>query len=365
MLTDEAIPVTAFYFNNALYEYVRAPFGHICAMNAFCCLMALLCSGYAPRSYYADDLMITTPVSNKTRTEIYDLHLEHIDGMLIRIINANLKLVAHKCQWAYDASQPMEWLGFTLENNLLRPQESKVKAIKEFPTPTTAKQVISFVSLASFYRRFIKDFAKIAKPMHDAAKKEPFEWTEIAQKAFEELKEAMCSDTVLRMPRQGEVFQLYTDVCGNPVHIFSNCRAWTFLKVQSGVSGKISRLALLVAEYDITVSFVQGIKSKAADGLSRAYDTGLIKCDDQVSNRHPALEYLGAPPIRGGSMKLENYLEECGRYIQQEWPKILEEYQNENDKKTNINNVRIRANDEISYVQKITEATTHLHGKEN
>jgi len=359
MLTDEAIPVTAFYFNNALYEYVRAPFGHVCAMNAFCCLMALLCSGYEPSSYYADDLMITTPVNTtKSRSEIYDLHLRHIDGMLERIIDANLKLVAHKCQWAYDASQPMEWLGFTLENNLLKPQEAKVKSIKEFPVPSTAKQVISFVSLASFYRRFIKDFAKIAKPMHDVAKAEPFKWNEEAQKAFEALKEAMCSDTVLRMPRQGEVFQLYTDashiaigavlcqvdpidkkshpcaygsrkfndqelklstpckellaivyalnlwsfyICGNPVHIFSDCRAWTFLKVQSGVSGKISRLALLVAEYDITVSFVQGVKNKAADGLSRAHDTGLIKCDDQVTNKHPALEYLGA---KGPMIKL-------------------------------------------------------------
>ncbi len=105
----------------------------------------------------------------------------------------------------------MEWLGFTLENNLLKPQESKVKSIKEFPVPITAKQVISFVSLASFYRRFIKDFARIAKPMHDVAKTDPFEWTDKAQEAFEALKEAMCSDTVLRMPRQGETFQLYTD----------------------------------------------------------------------------------------------------------------------------------------------------------
>ena len=419
MLTDEAIPVTAFYFNNALYEYVRAPFGHVCAMNAFCCLMALLCSGYQPSSYYADDLMITTPVDiKKTRGNIYDLHLEHIDGMLERIIDANLKLVAHKCQWAYDASQPMEWLGFTLENNLLKPQESKVKAIKEFPIPITAKQVISFVSLASFYRRFIKDFARIAKPMHDVAKLEPFEWTEKAQEAFEALKEAMCSDTVLRMPRQGEVFQLYTDashiaigavlcqidpvdkkshpcaygsrkfndqelklstpckellaivyalnlwsfyICGNPVHIFSDCRAWTFLKVQSGVSGKISRLALLVAEYDITVSFVQGVKNKAADGLSRAYDTGLTKCDDQVSNRHPALEYLGAPPMKEGSMKLDSYLEVCENYIQQEWPKLLEQYKENNDEKTDLENVKNKINNETNYVHRLVEATTHLH----
>ena len=47
--------------------------------------------------------------------------------------------------------------------------------------------------------------------MHDVAKTDPFEWTDKAQEAFEALKEAMCSDTVLRMPRQGETFQLYTD----------------------------------------------------------------------------------------------------------------------------------------------------------
>ncbi len=62
--------------------------------------------------------------------------------------------------WAYDASKPMDWLGFTMENNLLKPQESKVKAIKEYPVPTTAKQVISFVATASFYQRFIKKYMK-------------------------------------------------------------------------------------------------------------------------------------------------------------------------------------------------------------
>jgi hypothetical protein len=117
----------------------------------------------------------------------------------------------------------------------------------------------------------------------------------------------------------------------------------------------------LVAEYDITVSFVQGVKIKAADGLSRAYDTGLTKCDDQVSNRHPALERLGAPPIKNGSMKLDNYLEECENYIQQEWPKILEQYKKENDEKTDLENVSHKINNETTYIHRVTEATTHLH----
>ena len=166
VLTEESIPVTAFYFNNVLFEYVRVPFGHVCAMNAFCCLMALLCVGYEPSSYYADDLMITTKADYQLcRDQLYDLHLEHIRGMLERIVEAGLKLVAHKCQWCYSADRPMEWLGFTMENNLLKPQESKVKAMKEFPVPTSGKQVISFVSTASFYRRFIKGFAKEVQPL--------------------------------------------------------------------------------------------------------------------------------------------------------------------------------------------------------
>ena len=65
VLTPESIPVTAFYFNNVLFEYVRVPFGHVCAMNAFCCLMALLCVEYEPASYYADDLMITTKTNHE------------------------------------------------------------------------------------------------------------------------------------------------------------------------------------------------------------------------------------------------------------------------------------------------------------
>ena len=389
VLTEESIPVTAFYFNNVLFEYVRVPFGHVCAMNAFCCLMALLCVGYDSSSYYADDLMLTTKADHaKTSDQLFDLHLEHISGMLARIIDAGLKLVAHKCMWGYDASRPMDWLGFTMENNLLKPQESKVKAIKEFPVPTTAKQVISFVATASFYRRFIKSFAKIAQPMYTVANAEPFIWTTAAQKSFEELKEIMCSDLVLRLPRQGEPFQMYSDasagaigvvlcqidpidkkshpcaygsrkfnecelklsipckellaivyglnlwsfyICGNPIQVFSDCRAWTFLNKQSGASGKISRLALLISEFDISISYVKGTQNKAADGLSRAYDDGLVKYDDQITARHPALNKLQAPELPPGEiMKLGEYLTKCDDFLVDHWPKILKEYEDEN-----------------------------------
>jgi len=414
LLNEESIPVTAFYFNNVLYEYVRVPFGHVCAMNIFCCLMALLCQGYDASSYYADDLMITTKTDpHLNEDQIFDLHLEHIDGMLKRIIDAGLKLVAHKCQWCYDAAKPMEWLGFTLENNLLKPQESKVKVIKEYPVPVSAKQAISFVSLASFYRRFVKSFAKIAKPIYEAANAEVFAWTEAADIAFNELKRIMCSEPVLRMPRQGEPFHMYSDashgalgvvlcqkdpidghlhpcaygsrkfndaelklstpckellaivyglnlwsfyICGNPIYIYSDCRAWTFLKVQTGVSGKISRLALLVSEYDITVSFVQGVKNKAADGLSRAFDTGEVLCDDQATARHPALEHLHAPELSDGqTMRLNDYLDVCDGYLKEHWPRVLKDYESKQGK---VDTSQIK---EANHVDKTIHEASILH----
>ena len=441
VLTEESIPVTAFYFNNVLFEYVRVPFGHVCAMNAFCCLMALLCIGYDPASYYADDLMITTKTDvHKNQDQLFDQHLEHVEGMLQRIIDAGLKLVAHKCQWGYDANKPMEWLGFTMENNLLKPQESKVKAMKEFPTPTTSKQVISFIATASFYRRFIKGFAKIVQPMFNVAYAEHFKWTQDAQDAFEEVKDIMCSDLVLRLPRQGEPFQIYSDasagalgvvlcqidpvdkkshpcaygsrkfnagelklsipckellaivyglnlwsyyICGNPIQVFSDCRAWTFLKMQSGVSGKVSRLALLVSEYDISISFLKGTLNKAADGLSRAHDDGLTKYDDLITARHPALELLQAPELPEGEvLKLSDYLVKCDDYLTDHWPKVLKQYEEKklslgedpdlenlnqklNQAQQKLNNLEKDALKEAEYVNQVIHEAAILHFDRN
>ncbi len=153
VLSKESLPVNAFYFNKVLFEYVRVPFGHVCALNAFCGLMGFLCVGYEPSSYYAEDLIITNKANHQlSKDQLFNLHLEHIQGMLQRIVDTGLKLVAHNCQWCYGSDKPMEWLGFTMENNLLKPQESKCKAMRDCPVPTSGKQVLAFISTASFYR---------------------------------------------------------------------------------------------------------------------------------------------------------------------------------------------------------------------
>ena len=402
VLDEESIPVTAFYVGNVLYEHVRLPFGHVVAMQNYCSLMAILCHNYPSACYYADDLVVVTMDDpTKPQDELFRQHIIDIEGMLERIIDANLKLSAHKCQWAYDSSRPMDWLGFTLANNLLRPLEAKIEAVQKIPRPTSARQALSFVSLASFYRRFISNFARIAQPLYEVGKldkKEPFLWTDAAEAAFETLKDALCStDAVLRLPRMGEPYYIYTDaswgslgcvlcqidpkdgklhpcaygsrkfnnteinystplkeflailyslnlwvayVDGCKVVILSDCKAWTFLKAQSVNSHKVSRHAVQIQEYDIEIKYVAGKKNKAADGLSRMYDTGEVKFDNVLANKDPLFELLGAPQLHENQqVTKEVYLELCQVYLDTVWPKLVEKY-NERRRELNLGQVQ-------------------------
>ena len=79
----------------------------------------------------------------------------------------------------------------------------KLKGIKDWPTPTTVKEVRSFLGFGNFYRKFIHKYSEIAKPLNDLLKKDkPFNWTEECQKALENLKNRFTAEPVLRMPDQ-------------------------------------------------------------------------------------------------------------------------------------------------------------------
>ena len=76
----------------------------------------------------------------------------------------------------------------------------KVAAVRDWPTPKNLKEVRGFIGFANFYRRFIKDFAKLARPLHNLTKKEvPFHWDQEQQKAFDDLKTAFTTAPILRL----------------------------------------------------------------------------------------------------------------------------------------------------------------------
>ena len=84
--------------------------------------------------------------------------------------------------------------------------------MKNFPIPTSPTEVKSFLGLCSYYRRYVKNFADIARPLHKASEsKSPFQWTPEAQSAFEALKQKLVSTPILALPSMKEPFILYTD----------------------------------------------------------------------------------------------------------------------------------------------------------
>ena len=90
--------------------------------------------------------------------------------------------------------------------------ESKIAAVVNWPVPTSQTEVKSFLGLAGYYRRFIQDFSKIAIPLTQLTRKDlPFEWSEQCTKAFETLKEKLTTAPVLTIPKEGELFKVYTD----------------------------------------------------------------------------------------------------------------------------------------------------------
>ena len=87
----------------------------------------------------------------------------------------------------------------------------KVKAITEWPVPTTKKELQQFLGFVNFYRRFVKGFAKIAKPLTKLTGNNEWKWTELKQVAFEELKEEITSERTLVIPKLGKPFRMETD----------------------------------------------------------------------------------------------------------------------------------------------------------
>jgi hypothetical protein len=93
--------------------------------------------------------------------------------------------------------------------------EAKVAAIKEWPTPKTISQVRSFHGLASFYRRFVKDFSTIAAPLNELTKKGVvFKWGEPQENAFQELKKRLTEELLLMLPDFTRTFEVECDASG-------------------------------------------------------------------------------------------------------------------------------------------------------
>jgi len=203
-VAEESKPRTAFTCHMGLFQYRRMPFGLTNAPATFQRLMSRLFAGKEWNFVfiYLDDLLIVS----KSITE----HVEHIERVLRRLGEANLRLKPQKCKFA---QQEVEYLGHTLTSEGVRPNDSKTRAVKEFPRPTTVKEVKSFLGLVNYYRRHLKNLAIIARPLTALTRKGlvKLDWTTECEEAFQEVKRMLCTAPMLRPPDMAKEFFLSTD----------------------------------------------------------------------------------------------------------------------------------------------------------
>ena len=110
----------------------------------------------------------------------------------------------------------IQYVGHVIEFNSIRRMEEKLVCICKWPRPETVFDVRSFLGLCGFYRRYIRNFARIAAPLHNLTaggvkKKQLVKWFPIQEVAFQQLKEALTSAPVLLMPHVLKRFVMETD----------------------------------------------------------------------------------------------------------------------------------------------------------
>jgi hypothetical protein len=202
-LTEEARQKTAFTTRNGLFLWNVMPYGLCNAPSTFERLMETVLRGLQWKQclVYLDDVVVFA----RNEAEM----LERLDTVFGRLMSAGLKLKPRKCSLF---ARETEYLGHVVSANGIHVNPNKVSAVKEWPVPQSKTEVRSFLGTASYYRRFVQDFATIAAPLHAvAAPKTEWEWGEKQQRAFDELKEALCTAPVLAFPVPDAPYILDTD----------------------------------------------------------------------------------------------------------------------------------------------------------
>ena len=199
-------PKTAFTTELGQFQFVVMPFGLKTAGACFSRMMRALLIPLKLEEVdnFMDDMLVGT--------ETKERHIEILRLVLSRLREAILSARPSKCYFGF---RQLEYLGHMVGNGKMIPLERVMEKIRQVEPPTTKKQVKSFLGLVGFYRRFIPHFAEIALPLTDltkgGTKPGPVLWTERCQKAFDELKEKLCSQPVCCLPDWTKEFVLRTD----------------------------------------------------------------------------------------------------------------------------------------------------------
>ena len=185
-----------------LFEFNQVPFGLCNAPATFSRLMDRVLAGlhWETCLFYLDDIMFAVT---------WEEHLARLRQVFKRLQQAKLKLGAEKCTFA---ANEVSYLGHRVTTEGLLPDPALLKAIRNIEPPRNGSEARSFLGLACYYRRYVKNFAAIAGPLHALTKKDAiFHWSDEYQQAFDRLKTLLTTSSITAFPDFNLPFPLYTN----------------------------------------------------------------------------------------------------------------------------------------------------------
>ena len=316
-IEESSKPLTAFISHDGIFEFNRMSFGLANAPACFTRLMTRVLQGlnWDIALLYLDDVVVFS--------RDFQGHLVNLRLVFDRLRAAKLTLKPSKCMFDREM---LKFLGHIISARGIEVMEDKCKAVREFPQPRKIRDVRAFLGLASYYRKFIKDFSKIAAPLIDLTKKETtFQWTDKCKSAFQTLKQKLVEAPILAYPDYQQEYLLYKErvisyggkklgtaeqkysttereclgviialkhfehyLRGVPVTINTDHAALKWLLAQKEPKGRIARWVAFLQQFNYTVKHQPGKSIGHADGLSRMdyYEGGDIEgnLDEQLDS---------------------------------------------------------------------------------
>ena len=194
----------AFRTPMGLYEPTVMFFGLCNSLATFQSIMDQIFEDEALQGWlkkYMDDILIAA----NTKKEL----LERTLKVLKKLKDNDLFLKPEKCEFC---KTEIEYLGFIISENLIKMDPKKIAGIADWPTPTTLKQLRSFLGFGNYYQRFIRNYSDSTKPLNDLLRKDmPYEWNDEREQAFQNLKKKFISQPVLAIPDQTKPFYVESD----------------------------------------------------------------------------------------------------------------------------------------------------------
>lgn len=200
---ESDIPKTAFITKYGLWEFLTMPMGMKGSAQTFQRTLQMIVNGLQWQTclIYLDDIIVFG--SN------FQEHLKRVKEVLERIRKAGLKLKPNKCQLF---QKEVSFLGHVINKNGITPNPDNIAKIIDWPIPKTPTEVRQIIGMASYYSKFIKDFASIVRPLVNLTKKDiTFNWTTDCQDAFQKIKELLTGPEIMSFPIMEGEFVLDTD----------------------------------------------------------------------------------------------------------------------------------------------------------